>query len=96
MFTSTARVPTTRPERYIKQLVSHMGHRATTELGDDGRGVITLQHGQCVLTPSEEHLLMVATAADAETLAVVQDVIARHLVRFATQEQLTVDWTPTP
>ncbi|WP_424529324.1 DUF2218 domain-containing protein [Sphaerisporangium viridialbum] len=93
MPSSTAHVATTRPERYIKQLISHMGHKATTELSDDGRGVITLSRGQCVLVPSGRGLDLIATAGDAEALAGVQDVITRHLLRFATQEELAVDWT---
>ncbi|GIH23324.1 hypothetical protein Aph01nite_16340 [Acrocarpospora phusangensis] len=94
MPTSTAHVPTTRPERYIKQLTSHMSHKTTTDLASDGRGVITLSAGTCVLTPARDHLDMIATAADPGALAQVQDVITRHLLRFATQEQLDVDWTP--
>ncbi|WP_020579162.1 DUF2218 domain-containing protein [Actinopolymorpha alba] len=93
MPTSTSQVATGRPERYIKQLISHLGQKATADLGGDGRGVITFQHGRCVLTPAGDHLVMIATAADVGALADVQDVVARHLLRFAAQEELTVDWT---
>ncbi|CAM5491169.1 DUF2218 domain-containing protein [Streptomyces avidinii] len=90
---ATARVVTTRPARYIKQLVSHMGQKAATALTPDGRGVITLTAGSCSLTPTLDRLELTATAVDAESLAGVQDVITRHLVRFATREELTVEWT---
>ncbi|MGW6571869.1 DUF2218 domain-containing protein [Streptomyces sp. NPDC054945] len=90
---ATARVATTRPTRYIKQLVSHMGHKVTTSLTPDGRGVITLTAGTCSLTPTPDRLVLTATAVDAESLDQVQDVITRHLVRFATQEELTVEWS---
>ncbi|MEV0201131.1 DUF2218 domain-containing protein [Nonomuraea sp. NPDC050691] len=93
---STALVPTDRPERYIKQLVSHLGHKATTTLSADGRATITfagaLSGGECVLAPSGNALEMIATAADAEALAVVQDVVTRHLLRFAAQEDLRTEW----
>jgi caffeoyl-CoA O-methyltransferase len=92
---STARVTTDRPERYIKQLVSHLGNRVPTELAEDGRGTITLRSGQCVLTADPSHLDMVATAQDAEALAEVQDVITRHLLRFAARDELVVDWAPS-
>jgi predicted O-methyltransferase YrrM len=36
---------------------------------------------------------MIATARDFEALASVQDIVTRHLLRFATQEDLDVDWT---
>ncbi|MFG2488500.1 DUF2218 domain-containing protein [Streptomyces virginiae] len=90
---ATARVATTRPARYIKQLVSHMGHKVTTSLTPDGRGVITLTAGTCSLTPTPDQLVLTVTAVDDESLAQVQDVITRHLVRFATQEELAVDWS---
>ncbi|WP_308249688.1 DUF2218 domain-containing protein [Sphaerisporangium fuscum] len=93
MPTSTAHVLTARPDRYIKQLVAHMGHRTSTEISGDGRGVITLSRGRCVLVPLRDGLRMIASAADAEGVAAVQDVVARHLLRFATQEELKVEWT---
>ncbi|WP_406087240.1 DUF2218 domain-containing protein [Streptomyces virginiae] len=90
---ATARVATTRPARYVKQLVSHMGHKVTTSLTPEGRGVIRLTAGTCSLTPTPDQLVLTATAVDAESLAQVQDVITRHLVRFATQEELAVEWS---
>ncbi|MET8139084.1 DUF2218 domain-containing protein [Sphaerisporangium sp. NPDC005288] len=90
---STASVPTERPGRYIKQLVSHMGHKTTTEISGDGRGVITLKRGRCVLTPTGVAIEMIATAGDAESLEQVQEVVTRHLLRFATQEELAVEWS---
>jgi caffeoyl-CoA O-methyltransferase len=94
MPTSTAEVITSRPERYIKQLVSHLGVKADAGLAGDGRGTITLGQGTCVLRPAEDRLELIAAAPDLSALAQVQDVVARHLVRFATAEELTVDWTP--
>jgi len=91
---STAHVVTDRPERYIKQLVSHMSHKARAVLGGDGRAVIEVRAGRCVLRPHGGGLEMIATAADAESLLGVQDVVARHLLRFATQEDLVADWSP--
>ena len=90
---STALVATDRPARYLKQLLAHLGHKATTQLSGDGRGTVSLSAGNCVLTASPDGLGLIATAPDAEDLTRVQDVIARHLVRFATTEDLSVDWT---
>ncbi len=93
---STARVTTARPARYVKQLVSHLSRGATTELATDGRAVIAFDWGTCVLVPSKDALEMTAAAGDLEAVARVQDVITRHLLRFATQEELTVNWgTPS-
>lgn len=90
---ASATVATDRPARYIKQLVSHLGHRLTTELADDGSGVISSEYGRATLRPAEGALLLTVTADDADGLARLEDVIARHLVRFATTEELTVTWS---
>ncbi|GII58104.1 hypothetical protein Pth03_64930 [Planotetraspora thailandica] len=93
MPTSTALVRTARPDRYIKQLISHLGHKATAQLTGDGRGTITFDAGTCVLAPSVGHLELIVAAGDATAVAAVQDVVTRHLLRFATQETLDVAWT---
>ncbi|MEV6980088.1 DUF2218 domain-containing protein [Sphaerisporangium sp. NPDC051017] len=90
---TTAHVATARPSRYIKQLLSHMGKKIPAELAGDSRGTLTFAQGTCVFTPSRGHLDMIITAVDAEGLATVQDVVTSHLVRFATQEELKVEWT---
>jgi hypothetical protein len=92
MLQSTARVATERPERYIKQLVSHLGHRLTTELTDEGIGVITMPGGGATLSPETGILVIDAHADDSETLERAKDVVARHLVRFASNEDLVVEW----
>ncbi len=38
-------------------------------------------------------LRLTAEAEDAEKLAVVEDVVARHLVRFGEKDELVVDWS---
>jgi predicted O-methyltransferase YrrM len=94
MPTSTAEVITSRPTRYVKQLVSHLGVKAAAAVDGDGRGTIALGAGTCVLRPGGDRLELLAAAPDEAALAHLQDVVARHLVRFATTEELTVAWTP--
>jgi GNAT superfamily N-acetyltransferase len=93
MLYSTARVVTDRPHRYIKQLVSHMGHKVPTEL-DEERGSIIFSRGSCLLVASTAHFDMVVRAGAADAIAAVEETITRHLLRFATKEALTVDWLP--
>jgi uncharacterized protein len=45
-----------------------------------------------VLEPQADRLLMRATAPDRESLAIVQDVLGRHLERFGQRNELTVTW----
>jgi hypothetical protein len=95
MMQSVARVPTGQPERYLKQLVSHLGRRRTTELLAPGHGVITFDDGRCTLTAEEGVLVLTAMAVDLAALARIQDVVGRHLERFGTRAELRVRW-PTP
>jgi hypothetical protein len=94
MIESVADVTTDRPERYLKQLVSHLGHKSDTEQSEDGRtGTLTFTAGTCTLTTEPGTLRMAARAEDPERLAAVQDVVARHLVRFGERDELVVEWS---
>lgn len=89
--TSRAEVPTHNAARYAKQLVSHLGRKLEfTTIGDassahfaGGTGTITSRDGVLVL---------LVEAPDADSLARIQDVFARHLERFGQREGLGVTW----
>jgi len=91
--TSSADVPAERPERYVKQVVSHLAHRRTTRLLSQDTGTVEWPDGNCRLTCEPGRLILTATADDAEALARVQDVIGRHLERFGARDGLTVRWS---
>src|SRR5215218_5028423 len=91
MPTATAFVETARPQRYIKQLVSHFGNKVTTQLTDDG-GRLQFDFGTCDLRALEASIELVGTADDAAQLETLKDVVARHLIRFGSNEELTVSW----
>ena len=95
MVHASARIATDRPQRYVKQLVSHLGHKLTTSLAEDGVATITFPNGDCLLSPQAGYIDARATGVDEQTLAVVEDVVARHLVRFGSEGELTVTWTPS-
>jgi hypothetical protein len=91
---SSARVETEQPERYIKQIVSHLSHKLRTRLDEGGVGVVELDDGgACVLTPQQGLLVLQASAPDATALAHACDVVGRHLERFGGREGLRVTWT---
>jgi hypothetical protein len=93
LVSSTAFVVTSRPERYIKQLVSHFGTKVKTELTDEG-GRLEFDFGVCELKAAPTGIELIGTAEDAAQLETLKDVVARHLVRFGVNDQLTVTWTP--
>jgi hypothetical protein len=89
---STARVATDRPLRYLEQICRHLGHKLRTEqVGSTG--VIWHSAGTCSLAVDGSVLVLQATADTAENLAIVQDVVARHLMRFGARDGLVVTWT---
>ena len=92
MLYARAEVATPTPDRFIRQLVSHLSHKATTELQPDETGVIAVHDGQCKLTSEGELLVLEATADGAEGLAHIQDVVGRHLERFGARAALRVEW----
>jgi hypothetical protein len=97
MPTAFATVATPRPGRYIKQLVSHMGRKVGGQVGDDGVGVFTTVSGAVVtLSPDGSALRMQVNADDPDVVDAAKESVARHLIRFATQEELIVTWTEQP
>ncbi len=97
MLVSIATVSTPTPERYAKQLLSHLGRKVGVEpLPDrpDPAGRLVFAYGAGVVLPGTSVLELRATAADAESLARVQDVLARHLVRFGARQELVITWGP--
>jgi hypothetical protein len=94
METSSARVPVDRPERYVKQLVSHLAHKRTTRLIPPDGGAVEWPDGRCSLSCEPGVLVLTATAVDAAALAHVQDAIGRHLERFGAREGIRVLWSP--
>jgi caffeoyl-CoA O-methyltransferase len=93
MPTTTAFVVTSRPQRYIKQLVSHFSNKVKTELTDEG-GRLQFDFGTCDLKAAPTGIEMIGTAADAAQLETLKDVVARHLIRFGSNDELTVAWKP--
>jgi hypothetical protein len=91
---SRADVATATPDRFAKQLVSHLGHRVTFtadgagSTAEIGGGVGTVLVGDGVLT-------LLAQAPDDDSLARVQDVLGRHLERFGQRHELVVTWFTT-
>lgn len=93
---STARVPTDRPGRYGRQLVSHMSRRGHGEWDDgQGSGTLELSGGRLRLETTEDALVLRLAVPPGGDVARLEDVIGRHLVRFGTRDELVVSWQRT-
>lgn len=93
---TTASVPTDRPARYGKQLTAHLGRRHGGEWdAEAGTGWVQLADARLELTAADTALdlrVLTPDGATGEDLARLEDVVGRHLVRFATHDSLEVAW----
>ena len=93
MASSEARVATEAPARYLVQLCKHFQHRRPVEIGEQS-GRIEFEAGVCTLAAEADVLVMRCDAADGDQLARLQDVVARHLLRFAFRAPPEIVWHP--
>jgi uncharacterized protein len=88
-----ARIATDRGSIYLQQLCKHFAHRLPVEFTPQ-QGQITFSVGTCRLQADATTLTLHAEAADDAQLAQLEDVVARHLVRFAFREPPAIVWEP--
>jgi hypothetical protein len=88
---SVARVESERASIYLQQLCKHFAHKRPVEFTPE-QGQISLGAGMCRLDAANGVLTIRAEADDPERLVQLQDVIAKHLERFAFRSPVTLDW----
>lgn len=88
---SRADVRTDVPARYAKQLVSHLGR--DEPFATDG-AVSTVRWGTATasVVVGDGVLTLLAEADDDAGIALVEDVLGRHLERFGARDELVVTW----
>lgn len=91
MLVSQAVVTIERPDRWAKQLGDHFAHKVAVEDTPEGR-VIHFTVGDGVVSTTEWAVLLTAKGDSEEQVAQVQDVLGRHLERFAQREGIQVVW----
>ncbi len=90
---SHARVATERAARYMTQLAKHWSHKFEVRY-DETSALFPLPLGTCRMTAHPDGLDITIEAADLEDLARLEDVVAKHLDRFAFREgELRYGWT---
>ncbi len=90
--TASATVPTATPERYAKQLASHLGRRCEIREEPGGIRIVLADTGDCLLAPGDGALEMTATAVGPDELDRVMHVVGSHLERFGQRNELQVAW----
>ena len=87
-------MPTDSPERYAKQLVSHLGRKITfTE--DSGTSSAQLGTATAGIGVAPGLVVLTAEGPDEADVERVQSVLGSHLERFGTRAELVVRWTRT-
>lgn len=90
---SHARVATEKAARYMIQLAKHWSHKFEVRY-DDTSAYFPLPLGTCRMSAHRDGLDITVEAADLEALSALEDVVARHLDRFAFREgELKYGWT---
>ena len=90
---SHARVATEKAARYMIQLAKHWSHKFEVRY-DETSAFFPLPAGHCRMTAHPDGLDITVEAADLEGLARLEDVVAKHLDRFAFREgELRYGWT---
>lgn len=98
-YTATGLAPCEKPEKYIRQLVSHWGHKFATSF-DEGDGMGTFpfsEHTNVVMTARAEGIAITLTTATRAENERMRGVVERHVDRFAFREApLTYLWKEQP
>lgn len=90
---SHARVATDKAARYMTQLAKHWSHKFEVTY-DETSALFPLPLGTCHMVAHADGLDITLEAADLEGLARLEDVVAKHLDRFAFREgELKYGWT---
>ena len=89
---SEARVAAASASRYLQQLCKHWAHKRQVS-NDATQGRIEFDAGLCELNADGETLTMKISANEEGSLPVLEDVVERHLKRFAFRETLDIRWS---
>lgn len=85
-------VQTPKAQGYLVQLCKHFAHKIPATYADN-RGRITFDMGVAELDATDPAMLRIAVSTrDSQTLPGLEDVVERHLKRFAFKEELAMAW----
>lgn len=89
--TSLAVIHTAQPERVMKRLCKHWGHKFPVDISEQ-QGRIELPMGVCRMLCADA--LTVELHSDPEQMATFQQVVADHLQRMSSGDALIIEWQP--
>lgn len=89
--TASTYVATETPARYISRLCKHFAHKVSVSF-DEQQGRIEFERGIGLLQADAGGLTLSVQAEDAESIEQLKDVLERHFIRVAWQQELTLHW----
>ncbi len=90
---SVAEIATPNASRYLQQLCKYFAHRVPASF-DTATGQIEFPTGACHLDAGDGLLKLSLASPGSAGMTRLQDVVARHLLRFAFRERMQIDWQP--
>ena len=87
-----ADVPTAEASKYLQQLCKHFQHKIPAQF-DEHAGTLDFSEGRATLKAESGLLKMKVEGRDEASLKSLEDIVARHLQRFAFRERLEIVWT---
>jgi uncharacterized protein len=88
---SVAVIATPEASRYLQQLCKHFAHKRPVTF-DERSGRIEFAIGECRLDADDSVLTLSLATGEAGEMAALQDVVARHLLRFAFRNPPNIEW----
>lgn len=89
---SRADVKIERPHRYGKQLASHLGHKLESTETEKG-WTLARESSTARIVVGDDQLTLVVEAPDEDAMASLQNVLDRHLRKFAAAVgELDIEW----
>lgn len=87
-YSATSHLDIDRPERYVKQLNSHLSKKAALQEGF----LLFPGLGAGLATATDNGVQLNAYADDEESLTKVQNILAKHLYKFAKVQDRDPFW----
>lgn len=91
IFKSTAIIRTPNGARFMKRLLTHFAHKISVS-HTDTQGRADFPFGVCLMQVKEGSFILKAESDSVESLKRVQDVLDIHLVKFARDEPIEINW----
>lgn len=92
MPTSIATVKAATPARTIARTGNHFKHRVPVHRNGDDAVIEFAADARCDLHAGEGQIVIKLSAANAETLARLEGVVAKHIKQVAVPEELEITW----